>query len=196
MRFFIALIIGILAFILNVEAKRKTHRGMGTAYSGPFKMDKTGKNACQFNRKKLPKQWQIYYAAMNQKDWKKMGSRKGICGKCIAVRGVKGHTTRGHRIKTVYAKIVDLCPSWACKKGNVDFSTTALKAITGYSWDKKKITWRYTTCPDERRSPPPPRRRSPPPPPPRRPSPPPPPPPSPPKPEFSSYDEWWQYYYG
>jgi len=109
-------------------------------------MNDTGKNACQFKAKRLPKYWQKYYAAMNQADWKKMGKRK-ICGKCIKVVGVRGHTTRGHRIRPVYAKIVDLCPSWACKRGNVDFSTVALQEITGYAWDKKKIRWEYVPCP-------------------------------------------------
>lgn len=128
------------------------HSGMGTAYSGPFRMDKTGKNACQFNAKKMPVRWQKYYAAMNEADWKRLG-KKFICGKCLEVKGVKGHTTRGHAIKPIYVKVVDLCPSWACKKGNVDFSTLALKKITGYSWDKKKISWRIATCPDEIPSP-------------------------------------------
>jgi len=134
----------LLSMISATSAKVRT--GMGTAYSKPFRMNDTGKNACQFKAKRLPKYWQKYYAAMNQADWKKMGKRK-ICGKCIKVVGVRGHTTRGHRIRPVYAKIVDLCPSWACKRGNVDFSTVALQEITGYAWDKKKIRWEYVPCP-------------------------------------------------
>lgn len=126
--------------------KRPTHKGMGTAYSGSYEIDKTGKNACQFNAKKLPKKWQVYYAAMNEADWKKMGGKRGVCGRCLEVVGVKGETTRGHKIKPVIVKVVDLCPDWACKRGNVDFSKVALKKITGYSWDKKKIQWRYTDC--------------------------------------------------
>jgi len=60
-----------LATLYHVEAKNKymqrpTHKGMGTAYSGAYEIDKTGKNACQFNAKKLPKKWQLYYAAMNK----------------------------------------------------------------------------------------------------------------------------------
>ena len=102
-----AILLIIISIIISVES-RKTHRGKGTAYSGPYQIDKTGKNACQFNAKKLPKRWQVFYAAMNEKDWKRMGGKRGVCGKCIEVRGVKGETTRGHNIKTVYAKIVDL----------------------------------------------------------------------------------------
>jgi len=142
-------------FLLGVStkvtmAKRKIHKGEGTAYSKPFRMNDTGKNACQFNAKKLPKRWQKYYAAMNEADWNKMGGNTGkrqICGRCIKVRGVRGHTTRNHKIKPVYVKIVDLCPKWACKEGNVDFSTLALEKITGYAWDRKKIEWKYTKCP-------------------------------------------------
>lgn len=141
----------LLALLYHAEAKykykpRPTHKGMGTAYSGAYEIDKTGKNACQFNAKKLDKKWQIYYAAMNEADWKRMGGKRGVCGKCLEVEGVKGETTRGHRIKPVIVKVVDLCPDWACDRGNVDFSKVALKAITGYSWDKKKIRWRYTEC--------------------------------------------------
>lgn len=137
----ISFLIALLSLVVTIEGSTRT--GMGTAYSGAYQMDKTGKNMCEFNAKKLPKRWQVYYAAMNEADWKKAGGKKGICGRCIKVRGVKGQTTRGHKIKTVYAKIVDQCPSWACRKGNVDFSSVALKEITGYKWDKKKIHWEY-----------------------------------------------------
>jgi len=90
---------------------------------------------------------------MNEHDWKAIGGKGSICGRCIKVRGVKGHTAPGHVIKDRYVKIVDQCPSWACDPGNVDFSTTALRFITGYSWDKKKIVWEYAKCPDEGPSP-------------------------------------------
>lgn len=127
--------------------QRPVHSGKGTAYSGAYEIDKTGKNACQFNAKALPDQWNKYYAALNEADWKRLGGVKGVCGRCLEVKGVNGETTRGHRIRPVVVKVVDLCPSWACDKGNVDFSSVALKAITGYSWDKKKIKWRFTDCP-------------------------------------------------
>jgi len=58
-----------------------------------------------------------------------------------------GHTRGGHKIKTVYAKVVDMCPSKYCKKGHVDFSTSALQAVTGFSWDKKRVKWTLTKCP-------------------------------------------------
>lgn len=146
----------LIATICHATAKYtyrpvKVHRGWGTAYSGAFQVNKTGKNACQFNVKQLDRHWNIMYAAMNEADWRAIGGNRGgrsnACGKCITVSGVKGHTTKGHRIKPIIAKIVDLCPSWACKKGSVDFSSVALKAITGYSWDKKRIVWKYTECP-------------------------------------------------
>jgi len=111
-------------------------------------MDATGQNMCEYNQNRVPYKWQVFYAAMNQDDWNAMGGKGGICGKCIAVRGVQGETAHGFEIQTVYAKIVDQCPSWACDRGNVDFSTTALQAITGFAWDKKKITWEYVDCPE------------------------------------------------
>jgi hypothetical protein len=112
-------------------------------------MDATGQNMCEYNPSKLSMKWQVFYGAMNQYDWEAMGGKSGICGRCIKVRGVKGETTPGHVIKDIYVKIVDQCPDWACDRGNVDFSTVALKFITGYSWDKKKIVWEYADCPDE-----------------------------------------------
>lgn len=161
----------LLLAIASVEAKYKykppgkLHKGWGTAYSGAFQINKTGKNACQFDVRKLDRKWNIYYAAMNEADWKAIGGNRGgrsnACGRCIEVKGKKGQTTRGHEIKPIIAKVVDLCPSWACNKGSVDFSTVALEAITGYSWDKKKISWRYVDCPIPGQKPRPPKPSSP-----------------------------------
>jgi hypothetical protein len=36
--------------------------------------------------------------------------------------------------------------SAACKCGDVDFSTRGLKTATGFSWDRKKIEWEWTSC--------------------------------------------------
>ena len=111
-------------------------------------MDATGQNMCEYNPNSLDDRWQVYYGAMNQADWEDAGGKGGICGKCIVVRGVPGQTTPGFNIKDIYVKIVDQCPDWACDRGSVDFSTTALKAITGFPWDKKRITWDFVPCPD------------------------------------------------
>lgn len=116
-------------------AKGGYRKGVGTAYSGPGQMNRTGKNACQFNPKKLSKKWNTYYAAMNERDFNKAGRP---CGKCVKVKGKTG--------KTVYAKVVDICPRRYCNSGHVDFSSIALKKITGYSWDKKPIQWKWSAC--------------------------------------------------
>jgi expansin (peptidoglycan-binding protein) len=121
------------------------HHGYGTAYSAPFRMDSTGQNMCELNPQNLDPQWQVYYAAMNWQDWNAAGGGSNICGRCIKVVGTKGQTTPGFQIQPVIVKVVDQCPS--CDRGDVDFSTTALAAITGYPWDKKKIIWEYVTCP-------------------------------------------------
>ena len=116
------------------------------AYSGPYHMDVTGQNMCEFRPSSLDNRWQVYYAAMNEADWDAAGGKGGICGKCIRVTGVKGQTTSGFNIKPIMVKVVDQCPSWACDQGSVDFSTTALQAITGFPWDKKLIQWEYADC--------------------------------------------------
>lgn len=109
-------------------------------------MNATGENMCEYDPGSLDDKWQKYYGAMNEDDWNDAGGKGGICGKCIVVKGVQGETAPGFSIKPVVVKIVDLCPGWACDRGNVDFSTTALEAITGYSWDKKAIVWDYIDC--------------------------------------------------
>jgi hypothetical protein len=124
------------------------HSGWATAYSKPLDMDATGQNMCEFNEsRELNYRHRVYYAAMNQADWNAIGGKESICRRCIRARGVPGQVAPGHEIVDVVVKIVDQCPSWACNKGSVDFSTTALQAITGYGWDKKQIKWEYTDCP-------------------------------------------------
>ena len=109
-----------------------------------LQIDKTGKNACQFNARRLPKRWRRFYAALNARDWRAAGTRGGkssACGKCLEIRGQRGKIT---------VMVVDLCPDWACPKQtghSVDLSTDALKKATGYSWDRKKISWKYVACP-------------------------------------------------
>lgn len=146
--FVIRYIIAVIWLLSAVSLTLAANRGQGTAYSGQNQIDKTGKNACQFNAKKLPKRWRKYYAALNEADWRKAGTRGGksnACGKCLEVVGLD--RKRGAPKKKVVVKIVDLCPKWACKAGNVDFSKDALYDITGYSWDRKTIQWKYTSCP-------------------------------------------------
>lgn len=121
------------------------YHGYGTAYSGPFRMDSTGQNMCEFNPASLNPRWQVYYAAINGQDWSSAGGGSIVCGRCVEVVGVKGQTAPGHHIKPVAVKIVDQCP--ACNPGDLDFSSPALSAITGYSWDRKMIKWKYVTCP-------------------------------------------------
>ena len=81
---------------------------------------------------------------MNARDWRAAGTRGGkssACGKCLEIRGQRGKIT---------VMVVDLCPDWACPKQtghSVDLSTDALKKATGYSWDRKKISWKYVACP-------------------------------------------------
>jgi hypothetical protein len=131
---FLRAALGAALFAAAAAQGSLSHKGMGTAYSAPGEMDATGQNMCEFNPSSLPEQFQRNFAAMNQADWD-----SGNCGKCIKACGAKG---------CVVAMIVDQCPEWACDKGNVDFSTAALEAATGYDWDKKPITWDYVSCSD------------------------------------------------
>ncbi|KAL4426261.1 hypothetical protein ABPG77_009876 [Micractinium sp. CCAP 211/92] len=108
------------------------YTGDGTAYSAPGDKDATGFNACGFG--KLDSQWERMYGAMNHAQF------PGSCGKCVRVTG----TDSGASGKSFLVKIVDECPE--CKHGDIDFSTAALEAITGYSWDRKGISWEWADC--------------------------------------------------
>lgn len=135
----------ILLSTLFSVAFAQTHSGWATAYAAPYQMDSTGKNMCGFNPTSLADKWQQYFVAMNQADWNANGGM-GICGQCIRITGTAGQVAPGFTIKPIIAKIVDQCPSWACSQGSVDLSTTALSAATGYSWDKKTVTWEFVDC--------------------------------------------------
>lgn len=126
----------LIAFALVATVQALPHRGDATAYSGPHDMDATGVNMCEFNARKLDDKWQVDYAAMNEADWDAAGGYD-ICGKCIKACGAGG---------CVVAMVVDQCPAWACDRGNVDFSTSALEKATGFSWDRKPIEWDYVDC--------------------------------------------------
>lgn len=41
---------------------------------------------------------------------------------------------------------LDYCAKGWCGENDLDFSKTALKAITGYEWDIKPISWEWTEC--------------------------------------------------
>ncbi|KAL4436563.1 hypothetical protein ABPG75_003702 [Micractinium tetrahymenae] len=111
------------------------YSGDGTAYSVAGDKDATGKNACGFG--KLDSQWERMYGAMNHEQF------PGSCDKCVRVRG----TQSGASGESFLVKIVDECPE--CKHGDIDFSTAALEAITGFSWDRKKISWEWADCSGE-----------------------------------------------
>lgn len=119
----------------------RAYRGQGTAYSAPNDMDATGFNMCEFKANTLPEKWQRYYAALSQNEWQSNGMYD-VCGRCIRACG----TEKDAEGRCVVAMVVDQCPDWACDPGNVDFSTVALEAATGYDWDRKNIEWEFVEC--------------------------------------------------
>lgn len=130
-----AALFALLALAPSAEAK---YKGMGTAYSGAYKKDLTGFNSCQFGF--LGDTWETYYAALPSNCFEH-GSH---CGECIRARGTESDAPG----KWVKVKIVDECASCTepHKWNGVDFSIPALKAITGYEWDRKGIEWEWTSC--------------------------------------------------
>lgn len=55
--------------------------------------------------------------------------RDSQCGQCVEVCGGAG---------CVKVKVVDSCAS--CSHGDIDLSTDALDACTGYNWDRKPVS--------------------------------------------------------
>lgn len=102
---------------------------------------------CLLEKNEIDKRWQEFYAVVNEKDFKEDGGMD-LCGKCIRVRGVSAGNTRTSKIGTVYAKVVDACPSDDCKKGEIGFSQRTLDAFARYSWDKSRLKWDVVPCPE------------------------------------------------
>ncbi|PSC72013.1 hypothetical protein C2E20_4764 [Micractinium conductrix] len=121
---------GLLALVVTASAGGT---GWGTAYSAAGRKDDTGFNACQFGD--IGEPWETMYAALPTDSF-----QLSDCGKCIKVQGQESGAS-GDWIKVM---IVDACAT--CSGGDVDFSTNALEAITGFSWDRKKIKWEWTDC--------------------------------------------------
>lgn len=89
-------------------------------------------NACGFNGGDVKGHFQQHFASITTKHFS-----RGVCGKCVRVSGATG--------KAILFKIVDECAS-GCGAHGLDFSMGGLKAVTGYSWDKKKVTWEWADC--------------------------------------------------
>ncbi|KAI3435837.1 hypothetical protein D9Q98_001895 [Chlorella vulgaris] len=125
----------LLAYIAAAHA----YTGMGTAYSGAYDKDATGFNSCQFG--KLDDRWERFYGALPTSSF----DRSKDCGRCVRVRGTESDAPTNAWYKVM---IVDSCASCNGRgeENDIDFSTDALKAITGYSWDRKGIEWEWTSC--------------------------------------------------
>jgi hypothetical protein len=89
-------------------------------------------NACGFNGGDVDGHFKQHFASITSKHYS-----HDVCGKCVRVSGATG--------KAVLFKIVDECAS-GCGDHGLDFSMDGLKAVTGYSWDKKKVTWEFADC--------------------------------------------------
>ena len=108
-------------------------------------MKSSGK--CSLQKSDIEKRWKEFFAVINEKDFKEDGG-SCICGKCVRVRGVAAGNTRTSKIGTVYAKVVDVCSSDECKKGEIGFSEKTIDAFARYSWDSSRLKWDVVPCPE------------------------------------------------
>lgn len=116
------------------SAEVTKYHGDGTAYSGDYQKDDTGFNACQFGE--LDDRYEKYYGALASERFDMKD-----CGKCVEIIGTEADAP-GDR---VIIMIVDECAG--CDRDDVDMSKRALRESTGYSWDRKRIEWKYVDCP-------------------------------------------------
>lgn len=138
--------------------------------SGDGEKDATGRNACGFGG--LSSKWERYYCALPSSMYDRGDC--GQCAKVCGARGcvtVKVRTPSGGAAcysggtasaptespaappcvlmdppahPPLACQVVDECAS--CSYGDIDLSTAALKKATGYSWDRKGVTWSITSC--------------------------------------------------
>ncbi|KAL4447876.1 hypothetical protein ABPG75_005095 [Micractinium tetrahymenae] len=101
------------------------YSGDGTAYGNA---GGRGSGACEINEN-IGK-FETYYASVNSRQFS-----RSMCGKCVRVSGAAG---------SVVAMVVDACDG--CSSGDIDLSSNALKKATGYSWDRKPVSWSFTSC--------------------------------------------------
>jgi expansin (peptidoglycan-binding protein) len=115
-----------------------THTGDGTAFSDA--VNNTGSGfACSFRY--LNDRFSRYFAAINSEQWEDGAA----CGRCVVARCVDPLCEVQN--EDVLVQIVDLCPE--CKKGDVDFSFPAYRAVTGLWPHRLQIKWEWASCAPE-----------------------------------------------
>jgi hypothetical protein len=137
--------IAVFFFVMlcSCEGGAKKYKGEGTAYAHRWGKDTQlagGQNFCGIRHLGGYKGDSSYFercgfAALSH-------TRFGNpCGRCIRVREVGSRRSMVHG---VLLKVTDKCCS--CKWGDVDMCSGALRRITGFSWDRKKIEWTWANC--------------------------------------------------
>eukprot|EP00890_Picochlorum_soloecismus_P004772 jgi/Picsp_1/5296/NSC_02657-R1_hypothetical protein CHLNCDRAFT_58394 [Chlorella variabilis] len=139
-------IVALLAICVK-ETFARVRNGHASANVKSLDNAMSASGTCSLDKSVIEKRWQEFYAVINEKDFKEDGG-SGICGKCVRVRGVAEGNTRTSKIGTVYAKVVDVCSSDECKKGEIGFSQRTIDTFARYSWDSSRLKWDVVPCPE------------------------------------------------
>lgn len=132
----------LVAFMMIAVVSAKTRTGSATPYDGSLSESET---ACPYSSSTLDRKWLSLFVSLNEKDFDKV---KEACGKCVRVKGASStNTRRALDVGALYVKILDKCSGKDCKKGQLSFSSDAMKTIDSYSWDTSRIRWEVVDCP-------------------------------------------------
>ncbi|KAL4853674.1 hypothetical protein ACK3TF_005393 [Chlorella vulgaris] len=120
-----ALVRNFLAALVLFVSSASAYNGDATAYGSA---GGRGSGSCGI-RQNLGS-FETYYVSLNGAQYS-----SGKCGSCITACGSRGCATM---------MVVDHCPS--CPHGDIDTSSEALRQLTGKSWDRKPVSWNWSSC--------------------------------------------------
>lgn len=130
-RMVIALLLSASCSWLILASASTTYKGYGTVYSLSSPFD----GNCNFMS--WPEAAVTKYAALNAEQWEETMN----CGRCAEVSCTDASCSGQPEI--VY--IMDQCPG--CGYGDLDLSPDAFESITGQSYTKLSIEWKFVDCP-------------------------------------------------
>lgn len=132
----------IVALMMIAAVSAKTRTGSATPYDGSLSESET---SCSYSSSSLDRKWLSLFVSLNEKDFDRV---EDACGKCVRVKGASStNTRRALDVGALYVKILDKCSGKDCKKGQLSFSSDAMRTIDSYSWDTSRIRWEVVECP-------------------------------------------------
>ncbi|KAF4316724.1 hypothetical protein JM18_008162 [Phytophthora kernoviae] len=128
----IALLLAVQYSCIATVSASTTYEGYGTVYT----LSSPSSGNCNFMS--WPSDATTKYAALNVDQWDETMN----CGRCAEV-SCTDSSCSGQSSEIVY--IMDQCPG--CSYGDLDLSPDVFESITGQSYTKLGIEWKFVDCP-------------------------------------------------